>query len=386
MITIPTITQLQQDIQSDIESEFDGLTIPDFGKNFIRGMSATQAGKLYVQYLTLGRIEKNIFPDTAESELLGGSLERFGRVKLGRDPFEATSGIYSVQVTGSNGAIIPASMTFKSNDDSQSPGKLFILDEAFTLDGINIISLRALEAGLDSKLIVGNELTATGPIALVDDIVTVTAETTEPKAAETTEEYREKIIEAFRLEAQGGAGADYRLWAANVQGVNTVYPYAKSGVTSEINLFVEATIADSTDGKGTPSAGLLSDVEDAIELPTEDEPSKKPLTAIINYLPVAPLDVDIQITGFVGITAEIETLVFDVIKEFLDTVRPFVSSIDVLSAKNDIFDVNKIIALILQARPGSTFGAVQLTVDGNVVSTFTFEGGDIPYLNSITYV
>ena len=341
---------------------------------------------MYLGYLTLAKIEKNIFPDTADSEKFGGTLERFGRVKLGRNPFDATAGIYNVSVTGTLGAIIPASTTFKSNDDSLNAGKLFILDNEFILDGINIISIRALEPGLDSKLEVTNQLTATAPIILVDSIVEVTSETDEPQSAENIEEYRNKTLEAFRLEAQGGAGADYRLWSLDVQGILQTYPYAVSGFASEVNLFVEATIIDSIDGKGTPTAGILLDAETNIEVPTVDLPARKPLTVIVNYLPVTPLDIDIEITGFVGITVDIETLIFNTIKDYLLNLRPFVSSIDVLSLKNDIFDVNTIISLILQARPGSVFGAIQLTVDGNILNTFTFENGDIPYLNTITYV
>ncbi len=53
--------------------------------------------------------------------------------------------------------------------------------------------------------------------------------------------------------------------------------------------------------------------------------------------------------------------------------------------ENDILDVNKIISIILAARPGSIFGVVTLSIDGVAVNTFTFEDGDIPYLNSVTY-
>jgi hypothetical protein len=57
----------------------------------------------------------------------------------------------------------------------------------------------------------------------------------------------------------------------------------------------------------------------------------------------------------------------------------------VLSDKNDILDVNRIISVILSAQPGSVFGEVILNVDGSPVSTYTFEFGEIPYLNSVSY-
>lgn len=385
MINIPIIQQIFSDVKADLESKMDS-NIPIFGKAFLTALVAVQSAKFYIFYLILGRIEKNIFPDTADPESKGGSLERFGRVKLGRNPFPATQGVYSVQVYGTTGAVIKASTTFKSNDDALSPGKLFIIDSDYILDGTNVISLRALESGIGSKLNAGDQLTVTSPVALVESVCEVLSQTIEPRAAESIEDYRRKIRDAFRLEAQGGAGADYRLWASEVQGVQQSYPYAKSGVTSEINLYVESEIADSTDGKGTPSAQMLLDVEEIIEEPTTDRPARKPLTVIMNYLPVIPKDIDIEITGFVGITAEIETLIFNAIKNYLDDVRPFVSSIDVLSEKNDKIDNNTLISLILQARPGSVFDSLAFEVDGSAEVSFIFENGDIPYLNNITYI
>lgn len=389
MITIPTLSELYEDILDDLESEFI-ITIPGFGKVFLIALAAVQAGKLKLYYLAIGKLQKNIFIDTADPEASGGTLERFGRIKLGRNPFAATAGQYVVSVTGTVGAVIEASTTFKSNDDTVNPGKLFILDNEYTLVGSDSITLRALEAGVESKLEVGEELTATIPIANVDKIVTVTSEAIAPLAAEEIEVYRTVGLQAYQLEPQGGAGSDYILWAADAQGVLRSYPYAKSGVTSEVDLFIEATIADSTDGKGTPSAQLLSDVEEVVDFDPDDtrpldERGRRPLTEIVNYLPVTIKQVDIEVQGFVGLTASIETSIFNAIKAVLDDIRPFVASANVLANKNDIIDINKIISIILNAEPGSIFTTVDLMINGGSVNTFTFENGDIPYLNSVTY-
>lgn len=386
MVSIPTFQELYTSILADLEAEMN-ITIPTFGKSYLRALAAVMAAKLWLTYKTLGNVQKNTFVDTADPESMGGTLERWGRVKLGRNPFPATAGQYTVLVTGTTGAVIPSQTTFKSDDSSLNPSKLFILDNAFTLDGINEITLRALETGLDSKLAIADTLSATTPIALVDSTATVIAEIIEPKATEDIEDYRAKVIESFRLEPQGGAGADYRLWSAEVQGVKQSYPYATSGQVAEVDLFIEATIADSTDGKGTPSVLLLNSVRDNIELPTATLPARKPLGVYqINYLPVTPLNVNINIASFTGLTVDIENLIENAIKSHLDNVRPFVDSIDVLADKNDIFDVNQIISIILEARPGSVFGAVTLNVNGSPVSTYTFSGGEIPYLNNVTFV
>lgn len=393
MITIPKLSELYTDILADLEAEYTS-TIPLFGKVFMRALAAVQAGKLRIFYLVIGNLQKNIFVDTADRESSGGTLERFGRIKLGRNPFPAQAAQYEVDVTGTIGAEIPGSTTFKTNDDSLNPGKLFVLDVAYTLTAAtDTITVRALEAGLDSRLEIGDELTATAPIANVDRIATVSAEAIEPQAAEDIEDYRSKAIEAYQLEAQGGAASDYRLWSADAQGVQRVYPYARSAASAEVNLYIEATVADSTDGKGTPSASLLEDVETVVEFDPDttkplNERGRRPLGVFeVHYLPVTIKEITIQINGFVGITAAIQTSIFNAVKARIDAIRPFVAGADVLEDKDDILNINIIISTILTAQPGSIFGTVTLNVDAVPVSSWQFVFGDIPFLSpgAITY-
>ncbi len=391
MTVIPTYIELYNDILSDLETQMQ-VSIPIFGKNFLRALAVVQAGKLWLYYKAIANVQKNIFIDTAEPESIGGTLERFGRVKLNREPFSARAGEYVVTVTGSIGAIIPAQSTFKSDDTVINSGKLFILDSAYTLVATtDSITIRALEAGNDSKLNIGDTLTATAPIALVDSIVTVSAETIEPSAAENIEDYRDKALDAYRLEPQGGAATDYRLWSADAQGVKQSYPYAKTGAVNEINLFVEATIADSTDGKGTPSALLLTDVEEVVEFDPDTtrptyERGRRPLGVIVNFLPVTVLNVDVTINGFVGLTVDIQNAIELSLIDEINLVRPFVAACDILDEKNDILDSNKIISIILNTRPGSVFGAITLNVGGVPYNSYTFINGNIPYVNSINFV
>lgn len=391
MITIPTIAQLRTAILADLTAQY-GSSIPTFGKNMLRALAYVQAGRLKLYYLGIASLQKNIFIDTADPEAQGGTLERFGRIKLNRDPFPAQAAKYVIQVTGSIGATITASTTFKSNDDSASPGILYILDNTYVLvSTIDSITVRALTPGLEGQLAIGNGLTATAPIANVNYAAVVLSEAVEPLAAENLEDYRVKGIEAYRLEPQGGAPGDYRLWALDAQGVQQTYPYAKSGAVGEINLYVEATIADSIDLKGTPSASLLSDVEAVVEFDPDttkslDDRGRRPLGVFdIHYLPISPLNIDIAIGGFSGLTSTIQTQILAAIKDLLATIRPFVGGADILSSKNDILSTNLIISTILQAVPGSQFTSVIVSISGLPEDTFTFLDGNIPYLNSITY-
>jgi hypothetical protein len=248
-----------------------------------------------------------------------------------------------------------------------------------------------LTAGEISKLDIGNTLTATSPIAFVNSSAAVTVETVQPLDAEDLEAYRQAIINSFRLETQGGSATDYRLWSQDAHGVRFVYPYAKSGAANEINLFVEANVADSTDGKGTPGSLILADVETVVEMnPNTSLPilerGRRPLGVFaVNYLPVTIKQVDIVITGAVGFTPAIKAALLIAITDAVNLIRPFVSAADVLANKNDVLDVNKIIGIIISSNPGAIFSSVSFSIDLTPLLTYTFIDGNIPYLNSVTY-
>lgn len=391
MTNIPTISQIAGNLQSSIEASY-GTNIPSFGKNFLRVLCLVLAGNLKLIYLAVGNVQKNIFIDTADPEALGGSLERFGRVKLGRNPFPAKAGQYILTLTGTAGSIIPSGTTFKSNDDSLNPGKLYILDAEHEMAGSSdTIQVRALEAGSGSKLEAADQVTATAPIIGVNRIATVDAEAIEPQAAEDLEDYREKGLLAYRLEPNGGAQSDFVLWANDAQGVKRAYPYAKTSQSAVVDLYIEATAIDSTDGMGTPSAGLLADVEAVVELDPDVtksiyERGRRPLGAWkVNYLPITVKEVKVEVVGYQGLTPTIQNEIENAIREQINLIRPFRSGVDVLAERNDVLNVNKIVSTIFNARTNSVFDQVILKLDDVVILSHQFTNGDIPYLISVSF-
>ena len=388
-MTLPTRNELYQANIARLEAQYS-ITIPAIERNFLVVWAAVNAGTSWLLYKALAKVQKNAFPDTADPESKGGTLERFGRVVLGRNPNPATAAFYEIQITADPSAIgnvIPAFTQWKSNDESLNPNKLYQLDTAHTiLTTSDTITVRAIETGLDSQLTPGNVVRLTGPIPLVERNSSVTTETVTPLAAEDIELYRQLILDNYRLEPQGGSGSDYRLWANDTQGVAQSYPYSNTTDSDTVDLYIEATIADSTDGKGTPTTAILAAVEVSVEDPTIDRPGRKPTTDKVNYQPITPRDIDIVVTGYQNLTPVIEQNIFDTIKNYLDDVRPFIGSIDVPALQNDFFDTNRIVLLIMESNPQSVFTSVELQVDGFSQNSITFDFGNIPFLNSVSYV
>ena len=387
MITIPTVQQLYTSIISDINTQY-GVNVNPFGKAVLRCIAAVQAAKFKLYYLAIAQLQKNVAPDTCDTE----TLIRFGTLKLGRVPFPAVAGKYKLQVTGQIGAVVPMNSVFKSDDASLNPGNLYILDSAYTLVATtDYITVRALMGGEAGKLSVLDTLTPTAPIPLINSAPSsaiVNLEVTQPLDAETTDAYRQAVILSYRLEAQGGAATDYRLWSQDAQGVKAVYPYAATGLQGQINLFVEANITDSTDGKGTPSAQILSNVQAVVNFNPDtslpvNENGRRPLQVMVNYLPVTIVQIDITISTYQGLTPAIQATLLTALTNPVNGFRPFVAAADLLINKNDTIDSNHLTAAIITAIPGSIFGAVTFKVNSVAASTYTFLNGNIPYLTPV---
>jgi hypothetical protein len=346
----------------------------------LRALSLVLGREFRLQYLAVASLQKNIWIDTCDAEM----VLRFGFVKLGRYPFAATEGSYTCTVTGSISAVVPAQSVFRSDDSSQSPGFLFILDNAHTMTGTtDTITLRALTAGTISRLSVGNTLTATQPFINVNSNATVTAESTIPNDAETIEQYRAKALASYQLLPSGDNAISYREEGSlNVNGVQQIYPYATLAAPNEIDIYIEAIPADSTDGKGTPTATIITDVTTAIE-------DSRPLGVhLVHYYPITlkQVDVNINMFGYPALTADQTSLILTAVNLFMSTVRPFIANADTIANRNDILASFNLIPVVARAIPGVGFGAVTIKVATVPVTSYQFDNGEIPWLNAVTYV
>jgi uncharacterized phage protein gp47/JayE len=374
-MTVPTFQELYNSVLTDLRNKLQTTTI--IGKIALNAFAAVQAAKLKIFYLTINNVEQNIFIDTADDD----TIIRYGLVKLGRLPNAATAGQYNLNVIGEIGAVIAPGTTFKSLDSSSNPGVIVQLDTAYTFTSTSgVILVRALELGAAFALQTGDQLQLTAPIASVDSFADVDSIQVTPTEAEDIEQYRKLVIEAYRSEPQGGARIDYRIWTNDVSGTRTVYPYVKSGESGVIDLFIEANAVDSVDGNGTPSASLIQDVEDAIE------PDKRPMgTFQINYLAVVTIDVDVQITNLSDPT--FLTAIESSIRDFLLDIRPFIDGADNVNDRNDkLFesDIYNIVRDVIGLN--ATFDSLEMFVDAVSVDVFTFDQGNIPYINSVAII
>lgn len=390
MKPIPTIKELNTAIESDFKNqlEIDNLQ----SKMVINATTAVLSAQLKMLYLFVSDRFNNMFPDTADISENGGELNRLGFIYLNRQPKPATNGYYTARVTGVVDSKLRNNLTFKSNEDSKSPGKLFIIEDDYFLTGVDdIIQIRSLEAGGDSVLEIGDELTITEPVIGVQRTIEVEGVISLPLAGETIEEYRKKIIDAIQLEPQGGAKTDYRLWSQDAQGVRNVYPYVKENSAGTVQVFVEANALDSIDSYGTPSQTLIDLVDSVIKMDPDDtkplnERGRIPIQSILEVLPITLRPVDITIIGLQEVNLEIKQLLRNNIYLFLQEIRPFIDGADLLRNKNDILYSGKVQSIVSDSLGGGNFFSdLKTFVDGQEIQNFKFSLSNIPYLRDVNY-
>jgi uncharacterized phage protein gp47/JayE len=386
MRPIPTIQELRETLANDFKSKLNLLS--NNLKKFLDAFSIVESAKFKLLYLYLQDLQNNIFPDTADLEANGGTLERQGRIYLNRNPRPATVGTFELSVTGESGSVLRSGLTFKSNENSLSPGQLYVLDLEYTMTGTDdVIEVRSLGAGSEFDLNIDDELTITEPVIGVNQLVTVSDVISQPKNGEDIEAYRQAILDAIQLEPQGGSKTDYRLWSSDAQGVKKVYPYVKNGDAGTVQIYVEAT-----DGDGVPSSGLISEVEDVIEFdPDESKPlnerGRRPIQATVEVLPVVLIPVTVTITGLSQDTPSIRSAIQNNIELYLSSVRPYISGADLARNRNDILYEARLQSVATDVLENSNFfTGFAITVNGNSVSSYQFDLGNIPNLvTPITY-
>jgi len=389
-VQIPTLQELTDQILNDIATEFD-VDVSELGTTYTVP-AKVQAALIYQQYLALSGVQKNIFYDLAEESV----LIRYGEIILGRRPAPAEAGEYNVEVTGQVGATIPAGTQFRANDDTLAAGALFIVDSDFELlSTTDTLSIRALEAGTDSALVVDNELTATAPIVNVNSEVIVTLITKTPVAAESISNYRADVIEQAQIEPQGGSPGDYRLWCSEIPEIRNSFAYAKFGSPGDIEIYIEATAENTAPAeiRGVPTQATIDEVylnngvdpeSGIVVINPITGKGRKPIGVFtINPLPVNPIKVDLKFTDLSdeSIAPTIRTTVDALLYE----IRPFVAGADLAINKNDTLTIGQIIAAVITvlAGTGITYTNLLMDVDGTEVSIFQFLLGNYPYLGEI---
>lgn len=299
-----TSKEISDAIIAQLENSLN-TTIPLLPKSFCRVLAKALGAIFVLLYQYAGFILLQIFPKTASNEpmSIGGytitPLALWGSL-VGIFQNLGQRGEYVVDIP-----VITQGGTILSGERIVNPATEMIYtvigDVALSAATVQA-TIRATKVGVIGSVDPATTLNFVSPPSAVEKEVTVASEVKPGVDAQTTEEYRERVLERWAARPQGGAYADYRDWAEEVTGVKNAYPYSgwqidpiPTSAAGQVYVFIEST--SDTDGVPTPigtggrptspeTPGLLQDVWDSIENDTTGLANRRNINAYVRVFPI----------------------------------------------------------------------------------------------------
>lgn len=333
--TRPTFAELVARVSADMRSrllEQGKRADPLLRRTKMWVLARVYAAIFHVLYETLEWISKQILPSTATDI---DYLKAFGTA-VNVEQKTATKSVGTVRFTGTNTTVVPSGTEFVRED-----GTVYVTTASGTISGGQVdVLARADLAGADGNLDSGVTLSLVEAIIGVDPEVSYVSGWDTGTDDEEIEPLRDRILERTRNTPQGGAKADYEVWARQVSGVFRAWcvPLARGAGT--VNVYF---LHDEGTGFGIPTSGQVDDVQEWID-------PLAPVTADVLVAAPTEVEVDFEIDGLTpdtsetraALEAELDALFLaNALKANTSTIYPSAFNVAIAQAEDvDGFDLN----------------------------------------------
>ena len=273
MASIPTITEIKEQILSDIETA-TGKTAPLLPISVWSVISTALAGALYLVYKFIDWTRKQIFVNTADYEGLILIGQEYGLFPNVSQEWRGTASI-----TGTNGTNIPIGKIYTRGNFAYQVTVLATISS-----GSATLVLESLTSGSEPNLIATDILTESNPTVGLSSTITIATITQSGRDEESIENFRNRISLRQKFPPQGGSVSDYVQWTLEVPGISEAFPFLDSPGIIYVYPLLETT---------NPLARI---------------PDNSKLTEVENYLnsyPLRPLNANINTSAFTEITINV---------------------------------------------------------------------------------
>jgi len=347
----PTLQQLLDRIQSDIESRLPGSD-PRLRTTLLGILARAHAGSAHGLYGFLDYLSRQIVPSTADAEYLELHANWWGITRLA-----AAAATGNVDFTGTDGSVIPAGTTLQRSDGVQ-----YTTDaEATIASGTATAAVTAVEGGQTTNASAAQKLTLVSPVAGVNSSATVaTGGLTGGTDIETDDALRTRLQQLVQRRPQGGAIADYETWAMEIAGVTRVWVFSSWSGAGTVGLF----FVRDNDASIIPDAGEVATVQAYID-------ARRPVTAA--FTAYAPVAVPVAMT--ISLNPNTSTVQAAVTAELQD-----------LFSRTDVEDgTGSGTVLLTHIREAISRAAGETNHAINLVADVTFTAGQLATLGAITW-
>ncbi len=342
----PSTAEVADNILSQLESKL-GQTVPLLPKAFLRVLARVLAAVFVLLWKYAGTIFQNMFVRTASAEPteINGRIVRplveWGTQAGEGEPDAATQAELTLTATvtsaGSDDPIpagraflhAPTGIVYLLKAETEVPGAPGTFElEVVASGGPNETD----GSGTIGNLAEGAELSFASPHPRCANIAVVASVDVSGVDAEEVEAYRTRVLRRWQTPPQGGAYADYRLWASEPESIINAYPY--TGDPGEVDVYVEA--ATSIDEDGIAGAPEIAEALAAIELDEEGLATRRPVTAAVNVYSITRSAFDLEIVGLLPDTPETRDAIESAVDEHLRSLDPFIVGLDVMPRRDRV--------------------------------------------------
>jgi uncharacterized phage protein gp47/JayE len=396
-LTTPTTKEISDNIIAQLEASLN-QSIPLLPKAFLRVLARALAGVFVLLYKYGGFMFLQMFVRTAtisETTVNGRILSpliEWGRLIGVGDPAPATNAELLIAITVENQTGSLPSGTQLVNADN---GVTYITIGSVLLNSPTVqATVRAVSdqaggggVGAIGNLSAGAELSFANPLANVSRTALAVSQTVTGANGESTEAYRQRIIDRFQKRPQGGAYADYEQWGEEPAGILNVYPYT-SACPGQVDVYVEATGASSGSPDGIPTAAQLQEVLASIELDNSGLATRRPANALVNAFPISRSAFDVRVISLqVNDLGGVQQSITSALEEYFRGREPYIIGLSVPPRRDRITAtaVGGVVEDIVTAN-GGIFAGVIVSVNSTQSDAYTLGIGEKAKLGAVTFV
>jgi len=302
MISQKKANEIADEIISQMATSMN-TTIPLLPKSFCRVLAKALGGVFVLLYEFAGWNLLQMFVKTASNKPLNfngqtiNPLQTHGElVGIYQKTGQRAERTVEITVLTQGGTLVSGERI--ANPDTQM---IYVVVGNVSLNAPTVYAtIRATRPGVLGNVDLGTELYFVSPPDAVEKEVTVSADGTAGVDPETTEAYRERVLERWLARPQGGAMADYKNWAEEVTGVRNAYPYAAwkhpnipNSRAGQVFVFIESD--DTPDGVPLP-AGLADAVAAYIEGDSAGLSNRRNINAEVRVFGITRTAFDVEIS------------------------------------------------------------------------------------------
>lgn len=391
-----TTKEISDNIIAQLEATLN-QTIPLLPKSFLRVLAKTIAAVYVILYKYCGFIALQIFVDTASDQptTINGRevvpLTEWGRLIGVGDPTEATAAELNVEVIVENQTGFLPSGSQLIGDLN---GVTYLTIGSAPLSGPTItITARAVsdQTGGDGSGVIGNldpgaELSFANPLPNVARVAVVASQAVTGANGESTEAYRQRVLDRFQKRPQGGAYADYEIWAEEAAGIINAYPYTSVN-PGQVDVYLEATPESSGNPDGIPTAAQLQAALDLIDFDENGLATRRPANALANTFPITRTGFDVEVDGVFGVPDLAQTVndIEAALIEYFAEREPFIPGLSVPPRLDRITEsgIGGIVEDIVTAA-GGVFVGVTVLQSAVPINIYGLQEGEKAKLDSLT--